>query len=177
MTNELNAIVKASLRSFWNDIEGWYGREREMVSLFCFRHLLPHCQPGTVLHDAAQIGIEVAVPQLSGEVLHRLKCKRDVCKDVVIWAEPKLTVWDCDLKPCREPLSVMEWKVINQRDGKKRQDAKMTEHGKDKEWLLEKSRRAFGVTGYAVFINSKPRTLTCARVSDGAVQKNWLVLR
>jgi hypothetical protein len=50
------------------------------------------------------------------DFLKNARCKKDVCKDVVIWAEPKMTVWDSDFefKPCREPLSVMLWKVINQ---------------------------------------------------------------
>jgi hypothetical protein len=87
-----------------------------MISLFCFRHLIPHCRTGTVLCETAQIGIEVAVPQRSMDFLKNARCKKDVCKDVVIWAEPKMTVWGSDFKfkPCREPLSVMLWKVINQ---------------------------------------------------------------
>lgn len=35
-----------------------------MISLFCFRHLSKHFQEGNLVHDSAQIGIEVAVPQL-----------------------------------------------------------------------------------------------------------------
>jgi hypothetical protein len=59
----------------------------------------------------------------------------------VIWAEPKMTVWDSDFKPCREPLSVMLGKVLNEGDRKSQQAIKQAEHIADNEWLLEKSRR------------------------------------
>jgi hypothetical protein len=51
-----------------------------MISLFCFMHLIPHCQTGTVLYDTAQIGIEVAVPQLSADFLKNARCKKDVAR-------------------------------------------------------------------------------------------------
>lgn len=94
-----------------------------LIGLYCIlvalsiRHLIPRCRTGTVLYETAQIGIEVAVPQRSMDFLKNARCQKDVCKDVVIWAEPKMTVWGSDFKfkPCREPLSVMLWKVINQR--------------------------------------------------------------
>jgi hypothetical protein len=122
MNKQLDNAIEVSLRSFWADIQRWYGREREMISLFCFRHLIERLREGHPLHDRAQIGIEVAVPQLPKEVLHRSKCKRVVCKDIVIWAEGKMNVWDADGKPWQEPLAVMEWTVINKSDGKRTRD-------------------------------------------------------
>jgi len=177
MSGKLDNAIEASLRSFWADIQGWYGREREMISLFCFRHLIEHLREGDPLHDGAQIGIEVAVPQLPREVLRRLKCKTDVCKDVVIWAQPKTTVWNSEGKPRQtEPLAVMEWKVINYSDDKRRRDKKLVEHESDKDWLKEKSNLVkANFVGYAVFIDRTPRswTLTCARVSEGEINERW----
>jgi hypothetical protein len=176
--SKLDAIISAALRSFCKDIEGWHGREREMVSLFCFGHLISHCRTGGLLFDRGQVGIEVAVRQLPADVLEKLRCKSDVCKDVVIWPKPKMTVWDNDLKPRREPLSVMEWKVVNRLDDKRQQTTKLAEHESDKQWLRETSRRSSEFTGYAVLVNSKtePRTLICSSVRSGEIQERWIVL-
>jgi hypothetical protein len=79
---------------------------------------IPLCQTGTVLYDTAQIGIEVAVTPTINGLPEEREVQEGCRKDVVIWAEPNMTVWDSDFKPCREPLSVMLWKVINQGDRK-----------------------------------------------------------
>lgn len=59
-------------------------RERELVSRFAFGHLVPRCRPGTALFHPRQLGIEVAVPQRSGDGVRR---QPDVCKDLVIWSD------------------------------------------------------------------------------------------
>jgi hypothetical protein len=67
---QLDAVVRESLVSLAAELGGgfWKGqREREVVSLFCFGHLLPRCKPGLVLHDPTQLSIEVAVPQIGGQ--------------------------------------------------------------------------------------------------------------
>ena len=68
--SELDSIASRSLTSLARELSGgnWNGRrEREVVSLFCFGHLLRQCTLGGVLHDPAQISIEVAVPQITGQ--------------------------------------------------------------------------------------------------------------
>ena len=72
MHDEPSAVIEAS---FLEHVEGWYGREREMVSLFRFRHLLRHYQPGKCAARRCPFGLEVATPQLLAEVLHRLNCE------------------------------------------------------------------------------------------------------
>ena len=62
---DLDKLIRRAFDSLVSDLNGrpWRGRERELVSLFAFQHLLrigaaskPALKPG-------QIGIEVAVPQ------------------------------------------------------------------------------------------------------------------
>ncbi len=117
-----------------------------------------------MLYDTAQIGIEVAVPQLSTAFLEEREVQEGCRKDVVIWAEPKMTVWDSDFKSCREPLSVTLWKVINQGDRKSQQAIKQAEHIADDEWL-EKSRRASGFTGYGFNLNKNSLVNSSAKTS------------
>jgi hypothetical protein len=90
-----------------------------MISCFASAISSPIAGP-TVLYDTAQIGIEVAVPTING-LPGRTRGAKGCRKDVVIWAESKMTVGDSDFKSCREPLSVMLWKVINQGDRKSQQ--------------------------------------------------------
>jgi len=97
---DLDVIIEKSLRSFHSDIcsSEWCGREREMLSLYVFGHLVKFCHPRTILYDTAQIGIEVAVPQLPPDQEHRGRGKT-VCKDLVIWPEPKMTMWSIGRQP------------------------------------------------------------------------------
>jgi hypothetical protein len=99
----------------------------------------------------------------------------------VIWAEPKITVWDIDFKPCREPLSVMQWKVINEGDRKSQQAIKQAEHIADDEWLLEKSRRASGFTD-TPYLSATVASSEFLPVQEwmpdnaGHILQNWLTL-
>ncbi len=104
---ELEPLIERALGNFiaFVNEKSWVGREREAVSLFAFGFLLKECRPGAVLQDPAQIGIEVAVPQLRGDGR-----KRVVCKDLVIWSEPRMTVWDRDGNPANYPIGILEWK-------------------------------------------------------------------
>lgn len=86
-SEELEVIVRRALGEFFAAIVqgGWRGREREAVSLFAFEFLAPYAGR-SVLGSAAQIGIECAVPQVTA------KGKKQVCKDLVIWPRPRMTV-------------------------------------------------------------------------------------
>src|SRR5437899_2366456 len=114
-SSNLDSIIEESLRSFYQDIcsADFCGRENEMVNLYALGHLAKHIRPNTVLHDLTQIGIEVTVRQLP-RLHHELKWMT-VRKDLVIWRDPRTTLWKaekpCNRTPSNEPLAVMEWKV------------------------------------------------------------------
>ncbi|QOJ03658.1 MAG: hypothetical protein HRU71_09230 [Planctomycetia bacterium] len=73
--DELDSIIQSSLLEFaeWIDHHAWFGREKEAVSLYVLGFLQKHCRPRTILSDATQIGIEVAVPQI-GDSGTRRRC-------------------------------------------------------------------------------------------------------
>lgn len=162
MTASIDSVVRSAAESFAAELRatGWYGRENETVNLFILRHLLRECQPGRVLHDPAQIGIEVAVPQLPGA-----NRKRQVRKDLVIWPTPGMTCWNERREPTVRPLSIIEWKV-------RRREMS----AQDLDWLVEFSRDDRAFVGYAFL--AWPRggasMLHCARVFDGIVDPDWL---
>lgn len=176
--SDLDTVIRKCLYSLFDEISSpdWRGREREMVSRFCFGYLIHSCDP-------EQIGIEVAVPQLSRNEL--LYCdpkrnpesnpKNDVCKDVVIWPRRKMTAFNADWKPDREPQAILEWTAINPSDGKK---SKISNHEYDQRWLRKKAEIVKSFVGYAVLINTTPGTkqLTCVRVSDDGLIPNWIAL-
>lgn len=61
--SELDTITEKSLRSFYQNIcSEWCGRENEMVNLYALGHLAKHVQPGTILSELTQIGIESGGP-------------------------------------------------------------------------------------------------------------------
>jgi hypothetical protein len=113
--SELDAVIEQSLRSFYQDISAadWCGRENEFVNLYALGHLAKQVCPDTILRNLTQIGIEVTVRQLP-RLHHELKWMT-VRKDLVIWPDPRMTLWKaekpCNRIPANEPLAVMEWKV------------------------------------------------------------------
>jgi hypothetical protein len=164
MRNPLDAVISRSLTGFVRDLaEGnWTGRrEREMVSLFVFGHLLREVAPGGFIHDTTQIGIEVPVPQ----VARSAHSKMQVCKDVVIWPKPLMTCWDTDGNPTVGPAAILEWKLDE-------------ESRRDIDWLQAFSKQHLHFIGYAVV--ARPRSgafiLSCARIENGRVAGNWLRL-
>jgi hypothetical protein len=107
---DISQIILRSLESFIVDIRRrrWFGRENEAINFFVFGHLLDHIDPNGPFHDPAQVGIEVAVKQVSGR-----KCaKEKVRKDLVIWRKPGDNYWIRGRKRARPPLAIIEWKVI-----------------------------------------------------------------
>src|SRR5215475_1953406 len=96
---ELDKLVRSALTNLVKDVSTnvWSGqREREVVSLFCFGHLLKECRSGGFLQDFTQVGIEVPVPQIAEQAAFTGKAssKEQVCKDIVIWSKPRMTCWD-----------------------------------------------------------------------------------
>jgi hypothetical protein len=169
-TEQIDAAVCQSLESLADELfrGDWNGRrEREVVSLFCFGHLLSHFRPGTALHDPAQLSIEVAVPQIPGQVglTGKTGSKAQVCKDIVIWPLPRMVVWDPSGKPTLRPISVIEWK--HNEDDVSPYDLK---------WLCDFSSLSREFVGYAVCTNHPARgfTLSCTRVALGRRTNQWL---
>jgi hypothetical protein len=172
--SEIDGLIRSSLSSLVDDISssGWTGRrEREVVSLFCFGHLLQQCKPDTFLHDVTQISIEVAVPQVIGQVGRTGKAtsKVQVCKDVVIWPTPRMTCWDAGGNPTVRPTSIIEWK---HNEG--------VVYAYDVDWLREFSAGAEDFVGYAVSTNhGRPHNfrLSCTRIYRGEAQSEWLLIK
>jgi len=165
MITELNTVIRQSLSEFVGDIfeSGWFGREREAISLYTFGYLLRYCNKNNFLKDAKQIGIEVAVPQLSVP-----NAKTDVCKDLVIWPKPAMTCWNNLRQHVNYPSAILEWKtnttVISKRDV---------------EWLSAFSQLAPNFVGYAVSLDLKHRNfrLSCARIYQRKIIYDWLLLK
>jgi hypothetical protein len=163
---ELDEIIRISLGSLGHDLRGehWKGRrEREVVSLYCFGHLLRCCRAGAVLHDPTQITIEVAVPQVGAGQ----RRKDQVCKDIVLWPAARMVTWDDAGIASVNPLSVIEWK---------HNEPAVYEH--DVQWLTQFSESRPNFVGYAVCSNRPARgfVLSCTRVALGERQDRWFHL-
>jgi hypothetical protein len=105
MISELDLIIRQSLKDLVDDVfdRPWFGREREVVSLYAFGHLQRYCREGGVLSDPTQIVLEGAVPQLPGPNRKQL-----VCKDLVIWPKPRMTCWNEEQEPAHYPIAIVE---------------------------------------------------------------------
>jgi hypothetical protein len=160
--DSLDAVLEAAFVSFADQLRdsAWYGKEREAISVFVMSHLVPRCRPGTVLHDAGQIGIEVRVPQLPGPGR-----KAAVCKDLVIWPKAGMTCWDQARRPTQASLAVLEWKC-----------SKRSFSTYDLDWLVEFTRANPTCTGFVVCFNRPPASpvIRIARVVSGDVHLDWL---
>jgi hypothetical protein len=164
----LDGPVQSALRAFADDaLDGsWSGqREREAVSLFAFGALLNQIDPAGPLQNSRQIGLEVPVPQVTLEDENSQGKKNQVCKDVVIWPEPRMTCWDTDGNPTRAPAAVIEWKFDR---------ASIYQY--DVDWLTAFTNEYSTCAGYAVTANPAGSrfTLSCTRVVDGQAQPKWI---
>lgn len=83
----------------------WHGRENELVNLFAHRFLAEHVSHQGPLYSMRQVGIEVAVPQVTGSR------KEFVRKDLVIWPKEDMTAWPSG----SIPSVIIEWKRENRR--------------------------------------------------------------
>jgi hypothetical protein len=162
--DELDGIIRASLTDLVEYVfpYKWYGREREVVSLYALEFLLPHCRPGTFLTHSTQIAIECAVPQIDGSNRKKL-----VNKDVLIWPEPHMNVWNDAREAVNYPAAVLEWKANQTRVSRY-----------DTDWLRQFSRDLPGFVGYAICLDLHQRRfrLSCTRVHQGQASPRWLLL-
>src|SRR4029077_1449469 len=102
------------------------------ISLFAFGYLATYFHPGNVLLKAqAQIAIEGAVKQTG----HLENMGPQVCKDLVVWREPGMTLWGSERQRTRTPLCVMEWKCITPFNAARVNKKTVLAH--DTDWLLE----------------------------------------
>lgn len=174
--DDLDHLVRASLQRLVDDLNHapWVGRERELVSLFVFEHLLdegsrlnPPLRPG-------QVGIEVAVPQHPPHGGRRRQ--PNVCKDVVIWPETRMTTWGPDQQELRYPLAVLEWKSFNNVGTLERHNSKRAEIERDREWLRVATGRS-SMRGYLISTNlaEMRRSIACLLVAGGVAQEHWII--
>jgi len=148
----LTSQIVAALDSFCTEMASAprpFARERELVSWFVLGHLAKQVRPASPLHHILQIGIEFACPQESRMENPRLF--PDVCKDIVVWPQPRDLCWTQQGRPEQFPLSVIEWKALNRKDTladlkRKRSEAK----GRDADWLKWFTRQADGREGFSV---------------------------
>ena len=171
----MDEVVRRALSSFAAEaLDGsWSGRrEREAVSLFVLGYLLREVDAAGFLRDPAQIGIEFPVPQIadaaSRAISGRSGRKRQVCKDIVIWPEPRMTCWDVEGCATVAPAAILEWKF-----GVPAVDPD------DVAWLKTFSAGRPAFLGYAIAANQSGRqfTLSCTRVKSGRTKQRWLHLR
>ena len=164
MIFELDLIVRESLESLVDDVfdRPWFGKEREVVSLYAFGHLQRYCREGGVLNNPTQIVVEGRVPQIPGS-----NRKRQVCKDLVIWPKPGMTCWNEEWESVYYPTAIIEWK------------ANVTVVSRyDVEWLSAFSQDLDDFVGYAVCLDLEQRRfkLSCTRVYRGEAEAGWLVV-
>ena len=136
---DLTNSFRASLGTLLEDLAGapWYVREREVVNLFVFGHLIREFQNANL--DIRQISIEMPVLKLPRDssanlVSASLNPRETLGKyaDIVVWPHIKATRW----LTCK-PLVHIEWKNISCREEKPgnlvrdhRQDIRTLKHNR-----------------------------------------------
>jgi len=170
MLSHIDHIVRDSLIEFVNEVvrSSWRGREREAISLYAFGFLQRQISGNSILTDATQIGIEVTVPSDKS-----LNPKGRVCKDLVLWREPKMTCWNEGWEVVNYPLAILEWKAFRLPSSR----PLVSKH--DVEWLQRYS--AFCPTpfaGYAISLDLLRRQfyICVTRVENDHRQDSWLVM-
>lgn len=174
----LENIIRKALLSMHQHLSyaTWFGREREVISLFVFSHLLPRAMEEPSLLDYAQIGIEVTVPQIPKDG-HR-RSRPDVCKDLVIWPSPGMTCWKSARDNILFPSVIMEWKTRNNTEPRSSLIDLERQHQQNVIWLAEFALRAPQTfEGYAVSLDllPKPPVLRVVRITPSSQEEQWLV--
>ncbi|HXI12319.1 MAG TPA: hypothetical protein VNM92_06705 [Thermoanaerobaculia bacterium] len=158
-------IIADSLRDFASEMpsRGWFGKEHDWVNRYAHGYLLKHCTPDGPLREAAQIAIEVGVPQPPGYSAVAAR------RDLTIWPEAGQSCWDCDWKAVHHPLVVMEWKV--HRPGRRNKEVKH-----ERAWLRAYTAWRTDTVAYSVEadLTAARHQLTSNRFVNGIEQSNWL---
>lgn len=161
--DSLEGILRETLTAFGRTVlhGPWYGKEREAVSYYAFGFLAKACTQDGLLSDPAQLAIEGRIP--AGP----LNKKKEVCKDLVIWAVAGKNCWDADRRSAHYPIAVMEWKANSDRL-----------FPYDLEHLTSLTQMRQGMLGIAVTFDAKKKgLLRAAKVLNGTVEENWLEVR
>lgn len=139
----------------------WYGKEREAVSYYAFGYLVDQCRAGSRFYNPGQIAIEGRVPGGA------LNAKKEVCKDLVIWAHPGGNCWDPKRRSIHYPLVIMEWKANSE-----------AFFPYDMDYLKNVTGQEPGLLGIAVTFDARKKQLfRAAKVLFGEVQEDWLNVR
>jgi hypothetical protein len=171
----------AALKDLLTDLAAapWYVREREVVNLFVFRHLIKKFQDENM--DIRQLCIEMPVlklrkstdevldkpeisePGIGGAVLKPPKEPRQTLGkygDIVVWPHNKATIW----QTCR-PFVHIEWKNISCLE---KHPEKLV-RGHEKDICLLNHNRSLVCASYAVLTDQRDRhvEIRCKRVVDG----------
>lgn len=164
---DFEGILRTALLKFSGMAEeaGGRGREREAISFFAFECLLP-LVGSPPLVSAGQICIECAVPQV------KQGGKQQVCKDLVIWPRPGMTVWNREGQPTNAPSAILEWKVAGYPSPSRQDLTEMTTN--DVAWLRSFTAKYEQTRGFAIGINwSTLPKLRAVRVVAGVVDQEW----
>jgi hypothetical protein len=99
-------VFNAALSSLVSDLSDkpWYIRERQIVNLFVFDHLIPAFRSNQPELDVGQINIETSIwitPRNESE-------EPGIPADIVVWPHRKATNW----RTCK-PMARIEWKNIS----------------------------------------------------------------
>ena len=170
----IDNIVRLALTGVFEDLNrfNWYIREREIVNLFAFGHMVPLFQQHGL--DLTMMAIEYPVLQMAMSESSR----HGAYKDFVIWPEPYLTFWKgCELScgmdfkqlrgPGKKPFAVVEWKNISSITNPKGISRLQRQHAADKNWLRRNRNDGMLTVGYAILTTRAAGRLSlrCHRVS------------
>jgi hypothetical protein len=150
-------VFRAVLKSLVSDLASmpYYVRERSVVNLFVFGHLVPKFQEKGL--DIRQICIEEGMQKHQDSE----KARHGRYADIVVWPHQMATLW----RSCK-PLAVIEWKNIScrEKDGENPSGLR-ADHKKDIEFL-ERNADLISI-GYAVLSDQRSMRveLECTRVS------------
>src|ERR1035437_7091358 len=155
-------LLHESLTSLFKELRdsNWYIREREIVNLFTFGHLVPRFLEQGL--DLTMIGIEV--PTLSAPRTEKAKIGSP--KDLVIWAEPRTTLWKgcelflgMDLKTLRvhgrKPFAIIEWTATNRIRDTAAAQRVQRDHKYDIEGLIRNLDGGMMTIGYAILVEQR----------------------
>lgn len=160
-------LFRAALESLLPDLADapWYVRERDVVNLFVFRHLVPQFQAKKL--DVSQMGIEVPFQVLPENAPD---AKPEVNADIVVWLHNKATAW----RTCK-PLARIEWKNVSCRE------QRITDLHRQHDDDIRRLRRneQLASLNYAVLTARKNKRveLWCKRIADGTEQDFFPPLR
>lgn len=176
--HDFESLLRSSLSEFARSLSTppfWRARENECVNLFAHRFLFARMHPDGPLFNLAQIGIEVAVPQVPARspTLGRLR-RRDVRKDLVLWPCPEMHPFDRRFGPHwrlsekaeeRTPAAIVEWKV-------KTRDISP----EDRAWLEDFTSCYRSTLGIAVSVDFTEHgaSMRAIAVRAGVTQEDWL---